>query len=290
MLSTQKLPFLRRMVRHRLGGSRAACPYCGGAELQRVARKRLVLDVYRCSACLLMFRWPLETEEEFRRFYQAEYREGAITDLPSAGRLAQMSAENFLGTPLDLSAKICLLRALEPSGRALDYGCSWGYGVFQLLQAGYQATGFEISRPRAEFARRWVPSPILEDSAELERISESCFDILFSNHVLEHLRGLRQALDLFARLLRPGGLLFCVLPNFSGREARNGRFLNWIGEAHPIAPTREFFLRNLPARGFQQAHSFSGPFTAQVAQAAAADRFDGLEQDGDELLVLARKS
>jgi len=290
MLSAQKLPFLRRMVRHRLSGGHATCPYCGGARLRRVARKRLVLDVYECSACLLMFRWPMETEEEFRRFYQAEYREGAITDLPTPERLAEMSAASFSGTPLDLSAKIHLLRALEPAGRVLDYGCSWGYGVFQLLQAGYQASGFEISHPRAEFARRWVPASILEDPADLARVPERSFDILFSNHVVEHLRGLRQAFDLFARLLRSGGLLFCVLPNFSGREARNGRFLNWIGEAHPIAPTRNFFLRNLPACGFAGVHSFSGPFTDQVVQSAAAGRFDGLELEGDELLVLARKA
>ena len=290
MLSAQKLPFLRRMVRHRLSGRRAICPYCGGARLRRVARKRLVLEVYECSACLLMFRWPMETEEEFRRFYQAEYCEGAITDLPTPERLAEMSGANFSGTPLDLSAKIRLLRALEPAGRVLDFGCSWGYGVFQLLQAGYQASGFEISHPRAEFARRWVPAPILEDPADLSRVPEASFDILFSNHVVEHLRGLRQAFDLFARLLRSGGLLFCVLPNFSGREARNGRFLNWIGEAHPIAPTRDFFLRNLPACGFAGVQSFSGPFTDQVTQSAAAGSFEGLEQEGDELLVLARKA
>jgi hypothetical protein len=104
------------------------------------------------------------------------------------------------------------------------------------------------------------------------------------------LRGLRQAFQLFARLLRPGGLLFCVLPNFSGREARNGRFLNWIGEAHPIAPTREFFLRNLPANGFQDVRAFSGPFTGQAVESAVAGRWDLLEQDGDELMVLARKA
>src|SRR5271168_457081 len=130
MLSAQKLPSLRRMIRHRLSDRRAACPYCGGTRLRRVARKRLVLDVLECGGCLLLFRWPMETEEEFRRFYQAEYREGAITDLPSAERLARMSQQGFGRTSLDLSSKIALLRALEPGGRLLDYGCSWGYGVF----------------------------------------------------------------------------------------------------------------------------------------------------------------
>lgn len=288
MRATQKLPFLRRMIRHRLAGRCASCPYCGGKQLRRVARKRLVLDVYECTACLLLFRWPLETEEEFHRFYQAEYREGAITELPSEDQLRDMSRRRFAGSTLDLSSKIALLRAMVASGRILDYGCSWGYGVFQLRASGYDATGFEISRRRAEFARQWLGAEILDDPAALDS-SPGAFDVLFTNHVVEHLRGLRQAFDLFGRLLRPQGLLFCVLPNFSGREARNGRFLNWIGEAHPVAPTRDFFLRNLPTHGFREVHSFSGPFTETVARSAARGEYAGLGLDGDELLVLARK-
>jgi SAM-dependent methyltransferase len=289
MFSTQKLPFLRRMMRHRLSGRRAACPYCGGTRLRRVARKRLVLDVFECSGCLLLFRWPIETEEEFRRYYQADYHEGAITDVPSAERLAEMSRRGFEGTSLDLSSKMELLRALEPRGRVLDYGCSWGYGVFQLRAAGYDAAGFEISRPRAGYARQWLGGSILDDPAALEGTVAGSFDVVFSNHVVEHLRGLRRAFDLFSRLLRPQGLLFTVLPNFSGREARNGRFLNWIGEAHPIAPTRDFFLRNLPNHRFRDVQSFSGPFSEAVARSVMAGEFGGLDQDGDELLVLARK-
>jgi 2-polyprenyl-3-methyl-5-hydroxy-6-metoxy-1,4-benzoquinol methylase len=289
VLSAQKLPFLRRMIRHRLSGRHAACPYCGGTRLRRVARKRLVLDVYECGGCLLLFRWPMETEEEFRRFYQAEYHEGAITDLPSEERLAEMSEKRFAGTSLDLSSKIALLRGLQPSGRLLDYGCSWGYGVFQLRAAGYDAAGYEISLPRAEYARRWLGGHILDDPAALDETAAGSFDVVFSNHVVEHLPELGRSLELFARLLRPQGLLFTVLPNFSGREARNGRFLNWIGEAHPIAPTRDFFLKNLPNHGFRDVHSFSGPFTDAVVGSAVAGKFTGLDQDGDELLVLARK-
>ena len=290
MLNTQKLPFLRRMIQHRLSGRRAACPHCGGVRLRRMARKRLVLEVYECSACLLLFRWPMETEEEFHRFYQAEYREGAITELPSAQRLVELRSGGFAKTTLDLSAKIALLKILMPAGRVLDYGCSWGYGVFQLRAAGYDASGFEISHVRAEFARSWARGAILEGPAELDRLPAGSLNVVFTNHVVEHLRGLRPAFDLFARLLRPGGLLFCVLPNFSGREARNGRFLNWIGEAHPIAPTRDFFLRNLAAHGFEGTQAFSGPFTESVARSVAAGQYEGLDREGEELLVLGRKA
>jgi 2-polyprenyl-3-methyl-5-hydroxy-6-metoxy-1,4-benzoquinol methylase len=290
MLLAQKLPFLERMVRHRLSGRRAACPYCGGTQaLRRIARKKIVLDVYACDECLLWFRWPMETQEEFHRFYQGEYQEGAITALPAPGALQAMLANGFRGTSLDIAGKIALLRALKPSGRVLEYGCSWGYGIHQLRESGYEVAGYEIASPRAQFGRTNLGVEILEDTATLERFCAGRFDVIFSNHVVEHIPALQEAFVLFSRLLRPGGLAFIVLPNFTGAEARNGRFLNWIGEAHPVAPTHGFFERNLPSHGFGRVRCFSGPFTEQMALMVAQGRFEEFSSDGDELLALAWK-
>jgi len=182
------------------------------------------------------------------------------------------------------------LRTLEPVGHVLDYGCSWGYGVYQLREAGFDAEGYEVSGPRAAYGRAGLRVKILETRRELENLPTDSFDVLFSNHVVEHLPALGRAFDEFFRLLRTGGLLFLVLPNFNGAAARNGRFLSWIGEAHPVAPTRGFFLRNLPAHGFEAVRCASGPFTERAAELASRGRFDELETDGDELLVLARKA
>ena len=291
MISAAKLPFLQRMIRHRLSGRAAACPYCReSSQLKRIARKKLVLDVLQCERCLLMFRWPMETPEEFTRYYQQAYTEGAITDLPSPEELARLCAAGFRGGALDLAGKILMLRALQPSGRVLDYGCSWGYGVHQLRESGFHAIGYEVSAPRAAYGRAGLGVEILETPQALASLPAGSFDGLFSNHVVEHLPALAAAFDEFFRLLRPGGLLFLVLPNFNGAAARNGQFLSWIGEAHPVAPTREFFLRNLPAHGFTSIRCASGPFTEIAAEQVALGRFDALETEGDELLVLARKA
>lgn len=290
LFSSRKIPFLKRMLRHRLAGRQPVCPFCGeSTKLATIARKKLVLDILQCSSCLLIFRWPMETPEEFQAFYQQEYTEGAITDLPTAEDLRGMCDSGFPG-PLDHSGKIELLRALIPSARVLDYGCSWGYGLFQLRRQGFEGIGFEVSAPRALFARSWLGDEILERPAEIESLAKQSFDVIFSNHVVEHLPQLHDVFATFARLLRPAGLLFAVLPNFNGREARNGRFLNWIGEAHPIAPTREFFLRNLPAHGFRDVHCPSGPFSAAATDLARQGRFEKMETEGDELMVLAWKS
>lgn len=290
MISAAKLPFLKRMIWQRLSGRKPACPYCGESEsLKHIARKKVVLEVLQCERCLLIFRWPMETAEEFDAFYQQEYKEGTITDLPSPSELAQLCAINFRGGPLDLSGKILMLQALGAGKRLLDYGCSWGYGVRQLRTAEFDAIGYEVSTPRAAYGRRTLGVEILDNPRALRELPPESFDVVFSNHVVEHLPTLGKAFDDFCRLLRHRGMLFLVLPNFNGTTARNGSFLSWIGEAHPVAPTREFFLRNLAAHGFTNARCASGPFTAKAAEQVARGQFDALETEGDELLVAAER-
>ena len=290
-ISRSKLSFLARIIRHRLARRPRACPYCAESlRLELMGRKRLILEVLRCQKCLLMFRYPMDSPEESYMYYQNEYRSGATTDLPHDDQLGPMMERQFRGTGLDLEAKIKVLKRLGPAGRVLDYGCSWGYGTYQLAAHGYEAIGFEISRARAKFGRERLAVQILDDPSQLDSLPARSFDIIFSNHVLEHLPSLRETLQSFAHLLADGGLMFHVLPNFSGTSARSGLFWKWIGEAHPIAPTKAFFERNLPGHGFDPLICTSGPFDDTLADKLSHGEVRKLDAAGDELLVLAWKA
>ena len=167
-ISKAKLSFIRRIVRNRLARQRRACPYCGeSSNLELIGRKKVLLDVLRCKNCLLIFRWPMDTTIDNYAYYQDEYRAGLTTDLPTEHQLESMARESFRGSPLDLSQKIQILKALRPSGVVLDYGCSWGYGVYQLLAHGYRALGFEISKPRATLGREKLGVEILDEPRDL---------------------------------------------------------------------------------------------------------------------------
>ena len=75
---------------------------------------------------------------------------------------------NFSGTPRDINTWIGVLQFLRPGGRVLDFGCSWGYGTYQLRQAGFDAVGFEVSRPRAKFGREKLGLNIIDSFDELK--------------------------------------------------------------------------------------------------------------------------
>jgi SAM-dependent methyltransferase len=252
-------------------------------------RKKIVLDIMQCDTCALIFRWPTDTPEEAHTYYQAAYTpEYPQVRLPDKTELNKLLSTNFADTPLDLNAKIRVLQSLRPGGRVLDYGCSWGYGTYQLQQDGFSATGFEISKPRAQYARDQIGLRVLDSLSALADLPGGSFDVIFSNHVLEHLPSIRDTFDLTRRLLTPEGLAFHVLPNFTGKAGRSGLWIMWIGEEHPLAPTVEFFQRTLPHHGFRRVVLGSSPFDEHLSATLQADGSQaGL--DGDELLVLAYK-
>lgn len=281
-----RVAFVRNTLRRYLEGQPRSCPYCGLAS-ERVGRKKLLLELRRCRDCGLMYRYPKDEVSDSAEFYQAEYAEGMTTDLPDAENLARWMRTGFAGTEKDLTEKIALVRRLCRGGRLLDYGCSWGYGVLQFERAGFNAVGFEISIPRARFGQENLGVEILSSRAEVLKLAAHSFDVIFANHVVEHLSDPRSAFEDFRRLLRSGGVLFIFVPNAGGRLARQlgPRWGPMIGEKHPLAIDAPFLARNLPSHGL--ASSFwTSPYPSDALSLETDPCAPTLS--GDELLAVAR--
>lgn len=236
-----------------------------------------------------MFRYPRDTDARNQAFYQRDYHEEGITsELPAPAELEALKTRGFAGTDRDCRAKIEILKAIVPTGRVLDYGASWGYGSWQLKAAGYDPLAFEISRPRAAFARDALGLPILTTNEELAALPNGSIDIVFASHVLEHLPRLAEPLQTFSRILRPGGVLAVFVPNCTGIEEPavwREKNLFAIGEKHTIAFDAAFFERNLPAYGFET-RTFTEPYPDAKAIATSGSRAG---VSGYELTALARK-
>jgi SAM-dependent methyltransferase len=240
-----------RCVRWRLDPALMRCPSCGSANTTGIARKAWITDLVRCEGCRLLYRRPQEPLGFAQRFYQQEYRSGLTTQLPEKVDLARMLASRFKDCDKDLGRKIDVLRMLGlPAGaRILDYGSSWGYGVWQMNAAGYHAEGFELSRTRACQGSRYLGVTIHTERA---RLPENAYDAVFTNHVLEHIPNTREAFDTIASVLKTGGWLVAFFPNGSDecRRARPTRFhRNW-GRLHPIYLNREHCARLLDPRPY----------------------------------------
>lgn len=287
-----KIRYVRRILHHRWQGQLRVCPYCGpSATVKLVRRKKLIVEILQCQTCHLWFRWPADTPGEHDKYYQQDFAgDSPQVILPDDNELRLLTRANFSGSPLDINSKVQVLRSLRPGGRVLDFGCSWGYGTYQLQQFGFNAVGFEISKPRAEYGRKMLGLKIIDTFEDLEKTPANSFDVVFSNHVVEHLPNIAAVFPLLTRLLNQDGFVFHVLPNFMGEKARSGYWLKWIGEDHPIAPAMPFFDYAIPRAGLTKPLFGSSPFDDAMAHALNSRPNTNLSTEGDELLVFAHKA
>jgi 2-polyprenyl-3-methyl-5-hydroxy-6-metoxy-1,4-benzoquinol methylase len=274
-----RLGFALEMLWARFRRGRRHCPYCRSCLHHRLQRKWLLIEARQCVFCGLIFRYPTDAPDKAARFYEDEYK-GEMDDyIPGAERAAALRASHFQGTFFDRSSRLGLLRHCYAGGKVLDFGCSWGFATAQLIDAGLDAQGYELSRSRAELGRKALGVPITTDWPRLVEQSAQAFSLIYADHVLEHLCDLHAVLEDFARLLAPPGRLVLFVPNGGGRGARalGVRWGPFLGESHTIAFTAAWFLANLPRHGF-----------AVEVLGSTPDGIDSLP-DGDELICVARR-
>jgi SAM-dependent methyltransferase len=275
-----RLAFAIRMVMARLNPARRHCPYCGSCLSHRLGRKWLLIEARQCVFCHLIFRYPTDGPAEARKFYERKYSGVKAWPLPGDAELRSMRAANFQGTVFDKLHRIRVLERFAANGKILDFGCSWGYSVAQLIEAGFDAVGYEPSQGRAEFGRQTLGVPIESAWETLLAQHSQRIGVVYADHVLEHVNDLRATLDGFARLLVPGGRLVLFVPNCGGWKART-QGLRWgpfLGEAHPVSFTADWFYRHLPRHGFAVETLGDNP-----------DCVDSLP-NGDELICVARRT
>jgi hypothetical protein len=263
------------------------CPYCQSRATRRIGSNAYLFHVRECADCHLMYRWPKQTDKFNKVFYQLNYIRLASENmhLPTLAEAGDLVKQDFKGHATALGIKRDLVQELKPSGRLCVYGANWGYEVAQLARIGFDAIGYEVSLPRAEFAARLGVSVL----TELDAIrAKAPFDIVYCSHTLEHLPTPDNVFKLFADLCAPTGCLVIFVPNCGGDNARK-HGLRWgpfSSSLHPLSYRADFFKHALPKYGFRSVSSFSDPY--DLARIHNLNSQDNLP--GDELLIVARKT
>lgn len=147
-------------------------------------------------------------------------------DGPLAGRLRQFS-EAVMGR-------------VPPGGVLLDLGCGTGEVARDLAAAGYRVTGCDIA-PRMLTAAAaadhghavgWI---LLAPRWRTLPFAAGSLDAVVAASVLEYVPDLPAVLHECARVLRPGGILLCTVPDV----AHPVRWLEWplaLAARTPLAP------------------------------------------------------
>ena len=209
-----------------------SCPSCQSVNRKlRIKRKYIVTSLLECPDCGLRYRVPKMSEQQSNHFYQKAYAQGFTTDMPTADELSQLKERRFAGTERDYSTYLRILReaGVRQSSSVLDFGCSWGYGAWQLAATGYEVYAYEVSKPRAEYAARELECRMLPDPCE---VTVAC---LFSAHVIEHLPNPGCLWRLASKIVIPGGKVVLFTPD--GDEIDNPNYHQLWGLVHPCLLT-----------------------------------------------------
>jgi SAM-dependent methyltransferase len=172
-----------------------------------------------------------------------------------------------------------LIGNLPPGARVLDLGA--GPGSFPSERQDLFVVRLDLEKPY----RLGQGSYVLADAASMP-FAPASFDLIVSNHSLEHFTALDATLRETGRILKPDGVLYVAVPDATTFTDRVYRWLGrGGGHVNPFRSSREVAdlvtrLTALPLRGttllfsslsFLNSHNFVAPPPRRIALFAFGD-------------------
>jgi 2-polyprenyl-3-methyl-5-hydroxy-6-metoxy-1,4-benzoquinol methylase len=190
----------------------ACCPLCGRNNVSKLLtapdRFHLRTEQYtliQCSSCSCVWLENPPTPAEMPYHYDEDYHH-AIT---SAG-----SAANRWHRQRDLIA------SYRQSGSILDIGCSSGGFLSTMKGPAWKLYGIEMEAQTANEARSNTGAEVFVGDAADAPFPANSFDVITCFDILEHVYDPRVFLGKVHEWLKPGGVVYTMLPNISSWEAR----------------------------------------------------------------------
>lgn len=189
----------------------AGCPACGGTLEQRIAypgaksaaaRSLGLTGIEFCSACGFGRAAPCPDQSELDRFYASgAYWHGSTNPY-------QMAHER-----VQAATRVRRCQPLLPGGgglRVLDVGAGHGFIAQSLAPLG-RVAAYDFIEPDDDAARGIAAASSAFPRRRVER-ADGRYDLLFLNHVLEHVADPRAFLRSLLEHLNPGALAYVETP------------------------------------------------------------------------------
>ena len=168
--------------------------------------------IVKCSDCGLAYTNPRPTQAVLAKGY-SDYKDEEYL-LESSSR--SINAHLSLNT----------IKRFADKGKLLEIGSSVGY-FLNAARLDFDAVGFEPSEWACRIASERFKLEIHNSPFDAARLQPESFDVVAMLDVAEHLTDPKAALKEIAGVLKPGGLLYLVTPDFSGLTAKILRSYWW---------------------------------------------------------------
>jgi 2-polyprenyl-3-methyl-5-hydroxy-6-metoxy-1,4-benzoquinol methylase len=183
------------------------CLICASAETQILtSNQSFGINLFRCKSCGFVqseFVSDRALELYYANFYRSQLDECGLQAHRLKGRAQARS-------------QIAYLLEQRPGlkvGAALDYGTAEGSLGHELRSVADQVFVTEMDPQFVELLKTDSELKLVEHKDLSAGRFAAFFDLICISHVLEHLADPYSVMDLFAKILKPGGLLLVDIPN-----------------------------------------------------------------------------
>ena len=197
------------------------CDLCGRRRFFVIHKKRGILpkkylitdssygfhhQIVKCLSCGLVFAYPTDREVEILSRYSS-FRDEAYEQERLQRNISQRKI-------LDYVNKLCPKR-----GKLLEVGCATGGFLSQAKATGWRVLGVEPSTWASRIARKTHHLPVI--CGTLDKLKPGVkFDVVVCVDVLEHVVSPKKLLFQMKRVLKTGGLLCIVTPDYESLVAK----------------------------------------------------------------------
>ncbi len=198
------------------------CNLCGGKardfeKVYTIDSFSEPFDIYRCSRCGLMFRYPMPSEDEVKSFYSEEYYTGKAEVSYIDERELGEKAKAVWKARLKKLSK--MVETDDRPIRFLDVGCSFGGFVETAQEFGFESYGVELS----EYSSKYAVSKglnVFNGTLIQAGYRSDYFHIITMVELIEHLTDPMSYLKEAHRILKKGGVLLVQTANLDGIQAK----------------------------------------------------------------------
>ena len=198
-----------------------SCPVCGSSSINLVLSAKdytvsgKTFDIWQCNDCTLRFTQDVPSENSIGNYYKSEnYISHTNTSKGLVNQLYQLIRKRTLKQKRKLVCKT----TEKKQGQLLDVGSGTGAFVNEMKQNQWNVTGLEPDADARAVAQQTFHCD-LKDTTELFHLSPNSCDAITLWHVLEHVHDLKNYIQQFKNLLKPGGSLIIAVPNYTSHDA-----------------------------------------------------------------------
>ncbi len=166
-------------------------------------RYGLSVQTYLCE-CGILYSSPRLDESSLALFYRDYYRPMYMGEAKASDQFFEKQTRIGVGILTRLKAH------LPAKGTIYDVGCGAGGTLVAFSQAGWTVRGCDFGRDFLEKGRSHGLDLVEGDAGTLATYGPA--DVLMANHVLEHTHDPKATLQLWASLVKDGGIVYLEVP------------------------------------------------------------------------------